>query len=220
MWRAGATVVEKLGPLTAEHRPSDSRLRLPGSIAQARYFCAWASLLRGTWDLPGSGIEPVSPTLAGRFFTTEPAGKPSPLFSNRYPCVSSTAMQYVTMHSWLSQLTAPVGGVAVGVSAGPRSHLGLACSTRVLGGILMFAGLRGLTSCLLSAVVPPSPDGQTCPHSRGEGPCKHPRRTGPAGGIHHGGWVSPKIALFQTESLCVWYCCFMGFGKMSVGTFY
>ena len=28
------------------------------------------------WDLPGSGIEPVSPTLAGGFFTTESPGKP------------------------------------------------------------------------------------------------------------------------------------------------
>ena len=28
------------------------------------------------WDLPGPGIEPVSPALAGRFFTTEPRGKP------------------------------------------------------------------------------------------------------------------------------------------------
>ena len=27
-------------------------------------------------DLPNSGIEPVSPALAGRFFTTEPPGKP------------------------------------------------------------------------------------------------------------------------------------------------
>ena len=27
------------------------------------------------WDLPRSGIEPVSPALAGRFFTTELAGK-------------------------------------------------------------------------------------------------------------------------------------------------
>ena len=24
------------------------------------------------WDLPGSGVEPVSPALAGRLFTTEP----------------------------------------------------------------------------------------------------------------------------------------------------
>ena len=28
------------------------------------------------WDLPGSGIEPVSPVLAGGFLTTELPGKP------------------------------------------------------------------------------------------------------------------------------------------------
>jgi len=28
------------------------------------------------WDIPGSGIEPVSSTLAGQLFTTEPPGKP------------------------------------------------------------------------------------------------------------------------------------------------
>ena len=28
------------------------------------------------WDLPGPGIEPVSPALAGGFFTSEPPGKP------------------------------------------------------------------------------------------------------------------------------------------------
>ena len=27
------------------------------------------------WDLPGSGIEPLSPVLAGGFFTTEPPRK-------------------------------------------------------------------------------------------------------------------------------------------------
>ena len=28
------------------------------------------------WDLPGLGIEPVSPALAGRFLTTGPPGNP------------------------------------------------------------------------------------------------------------------------------------------------
>ena len=28
------------------------------------------------WDLPGPGLEPVSPALAGRFSTTAPPGKP------------------------------------------------------------------------------------------------------------------------------------------------
>ena len=29
------------------------------------------------WDLPGSGLEPVSPALAGGFLTTVPPGKPA-----------------------------------------------------------------------------------------------------------------------------------------------
>ena len=33
-----------------------------------------AQLLCGMWDLPGPGIEPMSPALAGRFFTTEALG--------------------------------------------------------------------------------------------------------------------------------------------------
>ena len=32
------------------------------------------------WDLPGSGIEPVSPALAGGFLTTGPPGKLAFLF--------------------------------------------------------------------------------------------------------------------------------------------
>ena len=36
---------------------------------------AQASLFRGMWDLPGPGLEPVSPALVGRFLTTEPPGK-------------------------------------------------------------------------------------------------------------------------------------------------
>ena len=36
---------------------------------------AQAQLFRGMWDLPGPGLEPVSPALAGRFLTTAPPGK-------------------------------------------------------------------------------------------------------------------------------------------------
>ena len=36
---------------------------------------AWAELLRGTWDRPGPGLEPVSPSLAGGFLSTAPPGK-------------------------------------------------------------------------------------------------------------------------------------------------
>ena len=53
--------------LVAEHRLQTRRLSSCGSRAQ---------LLRGTWDLPGPGLEPVSPALAGRFSTTVPPRKP------------------------------------------------------------------------------------------------------------------------------------------------
>ena len=36
-----------------------------------------ALLLTSMWELSGSVIEPVSPALAGRLFTTEPSGKPT-----------------------------------------------------------------------------------------------------------------------------------------------
>ena len=65
------------GPLTivaslvAEQRLQTLRLRSCGSQAQ---------LLRGMWDPPRPGLEPVSPALAGRFSTTAPPGKPPSYF--------------------------------------------------------------------------------------------------------------------------------------------
>ena len=53
--------------LVAEHRLQMRRLSNCGSRAQ---------LLRGMWDIPRQGLEPVSPALAGRFSTTAPPGKP------------------------------------------------------------------------------------------------------------------------------------------------
>ena len=61
------------GPLTiaaslvAEQRLQTRRLGNCGSRAQS---------LRGMWDLPRPGLEPVSPALAGGFSTTAPPGKP------------------------------------------------------------------------------------------------------------------------------------------------
>ena len=53
-------------PLVAEHRLQMCRLSNCGSRAQ---------LLRGMWDLPRPGLDPVSPALAGRLSTTVPPGK-------------------------------------------------------------------------------------------------------------------------------------------------
>ena len=42
-----------------------------------------AQLLRGMWDLPGRGLESVSPALAGGFLTTAPPGKSLPYSLDR-----------------------------------------------------------------------------------------------------------------------------------------
>ena len=69
----GPLFIAVRGPLTiaaslvAEHRLQRRRLSSCGSRAQ---------LLRGMWDLPRPGLEPVSPASAGKFSTTEPPGKP------------------------------------------------------------------------------------------------------------------------------------------------
>ena len=48
-----------------------------GALGHKLNSCgSWALLLCSVWDLPGPGNEPVSPALAGGFFTTEPPGKP------------------------------------------------------------------------------------------------------------------------------------------------
>ena len=75
--KRGPLFIAVRGPLTiaaslvAEHRLQMRRLSSCGSRAQ---------LLRGMWDLPRPGREPVSPALAGRFSTTAPPGKPSFFF--------------------------------------------------------------------------------------------------------------------------------------------
>ena len=56
-------------------------LRSTGSRHAGFSSCSTrAQLLRGMWDLPGPGIEPVSPALAGGFLTTAPPGSPGYLF--------------------------------------------------------------------------------------------------------------------------------------------
>ena len=79
----GPLFIAVRGPLTiaaslvAEHRLQTRRLSSCGSRAQ---------LLRGMWDLPRPGLEPVCPALAGGFSTTAPSGKPLAVFlyTNNY----------------------------------------------------------------------------------------------------------------------------------------
>ena len=43
---------------------------------ESRLSSMWRTDLVAPWDLPGPGLEPVFPALAGGFLTTEPPGKP------------------------------------------------------------------------------------------------------------------------------------------------
>ena len=83
----GPLFIAVRGPLTvaaspvAEHRLQTRRLSSCGSRAL---------LLRGMWDLPRPGFEPVSPALAGRFLTTVPPGKPQTYVFITEKCVQNS----------------------------------------------------------------------------------------------------------------------------------
>ena len=89
--KQGPLFIAVRGPLTtaaslvAEHRLQTRRLSSCGSRAQ---------LLRGTWDLPRPGLEPVSPALAGRLSTTAPPGKPQ---ARTYFCLENKYFYLVSV---------------------------------------------------------------------------------------------------------------------------
>ena len=74
--------------LVVEHRLQTRRLSNCGSRAQP---------LRGMWDPPRPGLEPVSSALAGGFSTTAPPRKPSlKLLKGSY--VASNLNTYICVH--------------------------------------------------------------------------------------------------------------------------
>ena len=81
--KRGPLFIAVRGPLTIAappvvgHRLQTCRLSSCGSRAQS---------LRGMWDLPRPGLEPVSPALAGRLSTTAPPGKPPFYFVFSFSC--------------------------------------------------------------------------------------------------------------------------------------
>ena len=79
--KLGALLIVVHGPPTiavspiAEHWLQTYRLSNCGSRAQP---------LRSMWDSPRPGLEPVTPTLAGKLSTTAPPGKPTSLYFKVY----------------------------------------------------------------------------------------------------------------------------------------
>ena len=81
------------------------RLSSCGSRAPERRLsscAAWAQLLCSVWDLPGPGLKPVPPALAGGFLTTAPPGKPLRYFL----CLESRSyVKEVVAHGFLWTLS-------------------------------------------------------------------------------------------------------------------
>ena len=92
--KRGPPFIAVRGPLTiaaslvVEHRLQTRRLSNCGSRAY---------LLRGIWDLPRPGLEPMSPALAGRFSTTAPPGKPSIEVIFTLKCICAFLSQNVSL---------------------------------------------------------------------------------------------------------------------------
>ena len=109
--KRGPLFIAVRGPLTiaaslvAEHRLQTRRRSNCGSRAQ---------LLRGMWDLPRPGLEPVSPALAGRFSTTAPPGKPlEEIFNFLSPQVVSEAVVDSSFSTYCEQHSRPQKSVGV-----------------------------------------------------------------------------------------------------------
>ena len=70
-----------------------------------------AQLLWDMWDLPGPGIEPVSPASAGRFFTTEPSGMPQHIrFWNYYVYPPTLRCLTLDLNLWYIWFGKTIGG--------------------------------------------------------------------------------------------------------------
>ena len=76
--KRGPVFIAVRGPLTiAASLVAERRLQTRRLQTRRLSNCgSRAQLLRGMWDLPRPGLEPVSSALAGGFLTTAPPGKP------------------------------------------------------------------------------------------------------------------------------------------------
>ena len=148
----GPLFIVVCGPLTiaaslvAEHRLQTRRLSSCGSRAQ---------LLRGMWNLPRPGLEPVSPALAGGFLTTAPPGKPPPhYFLNPILSDKLQICIFITLRS-LTFLTNPFNSP---FRAPPEMQLTLFQLMTVFLEHLCFSiGFQALLLCLLGWDVAEKP---------------------------------------------------------------
>ena len=84
-------------------------LGLPGSRAHGLSSCGvWTWSPCSMWNLPGSGIKPISPALAGGFLTTGPPGKSSSLILSLSPFLPYFLLSLQTCSSLLLKKNSPL----------------------------------------------------------------------------------------------------------------
>ena len=121
LWRAGATL--RCGARASQCSGF--------SCCGARALGAWASVVvahglscsAACGNVPGPGLEPVSPALAGRFLTTAPPGKPCILFF--YPIKNLRNERMTGLYSLFSLSTSTIPPITL-ISCEPLI-LGLIC---------------------------------------------------------------------------------------------
>ena len=104
--------------LFAEHGLQAPGFRSCGAQAPERRpsICGTqAQLLRGMWDPPGPGLEPVCPALASRFSTTAPPGKPLQCYLETLVCL------LLLKSSWGNSLAVQRLGLHASTAGGPGS---------------------------------------------------------------------------------------------------
>ena len=90
--------------VSAAHGLSSCGSRAPGHRLNS---CSMrALLLPSMWDLPGPGIEPVSPALAGGFLTAEPQEKPCRWILNHW-----TTMEAQFLINYISKFLMDSDGI-------------------------------------------------------------------------------------------------------------
>ena len=96
----------KRGPLPiAVHGPLTAASSLVADRLQTHRLSSYgprAQPLRGMWDPPRPGLEPMSPALAGGFSTTAPPGKPSLTnFVARVSLKNCSCLDQLKLQSWV-----------------------------------------------------------------------------------------------------------------------
>ena len=123
--KRGPLLIAVRGPLTiaaslvAEHRLQTRRLSSCGSRAQP---------LRGTWDPPGPGHEPVSPALAGGLPTAAPPGKPQACTLNHCSLLTPDMAPNTCTHDGITSIRVE-DGTEMQVLIRSQSLLVLICTT-------------------------------------------------------------------------------------------